>query len=181
MKKIHFVLAVMLLIVFSTPASAQIWPGAFSLSPFVGGFWFDSGEDLKHRPVLGLRLGYDFTENWGAEFLFDYVRTEYEARDLDTNVYNYRIEGLYHFMPESRLVPFLAAGLGGMSIDYVGDKDSRCRFVADYGAGVKYFITDWLALRGDVRHLLAFGSVHSNLEFTVGCTFYFGGTQLVER
>ena len=177
MKKIHFVLAVMLLIVFSTPAIAQIRPGAFSLSPFVGGFWFDGGEDLKQRPVYGLRLGQDFTKNWGAELLFDYVRTEYEARDLDTNVYNYRIEGLYHFMPESRLVPFLAAGLGGMSIDYIGDKRNQNRFVADYGAGVKYFITDWLALRGDVRHVLAFGSVHSNLEYTVGLTFYFGGAK----
>jgi len=46
---------------------------------------------------------------------------------------------------------------------------------------VKYFIRDWLALRGDVRHVLAFGSVHSNLEYTVGVTFYFGGTRPWER
>ena len=180
MKKIHFLLAIMLLIAFSTPAMAQIQPGAFSLSPFVGGFWFDGGEDLEHRPVYGLRLGADLTKNWGAELLFDYVWTKYEPKDSNTNVYNYRIEGLYHFMPESRLVPFVAAGLGGMSIDYSGNKGNENRFVADYGAGVKYFIRDWLALRGDVRHVLAFGSVHSNLEYTLALTFYFGGAKPVE-
>jgi OOP family OmpA-OmpF porin len=118
MKKIHFVLAFLLLIAFCTPASAQIRPGAYSLSPFLGGFLFDGNENLKHKPVYGLRGGYDFTKNWGAELVLDYVRTKYQPTDSDTNVYNYRIEGLYHFMPESKLVPFLAAGIGGMRINY---------------------------------------------------------------
>jgi OOP family OmpA-OmpF porin len=177
MKKIHFVLAIMMLIAFNTPALAQIRPGAYSLSPFVGGFWFEGNQDLENKPVYGLRLGQDFTKNWGAEMVFDYVSTKYKAQDLNTNVYNYRLEGLYHFMPESKLVPFLAAGLGGMSINYIGGKDNQTRFVADYGAGLKYFVTDWLALRGDVRHVLAFGSVYNNLEYTVGLTFYFGGAK----
>jgi len=179
MKKIHFVLAVMLLIAFSTPALAQIRPGAFSLSPFVGGFWFEGNQNLEHRPVYGLRLGMDFTKNWGAELVLDYVSTNYNEKnkDINTNVYNYRLEGLYHFMPNSKLVPFLAVGVGGMSIDYRGDKDNSNRFVADYGAGLKYFVTDWLALRGDVRHVLAFGSTYNNLEYTIGVTFYFGGAK----
>jgi len=176
-RKIHFVLAAMLLIALSTPAIAQIRSGAFSLSPFVGGFWFEGGEDLEHKPVYGLRLGQDFTKNWGAELVFDYVSTQYKPTNLNTNVYNYRIEGLYHFMPESKLVPFLAAGLGGMSINYIGDKDNQTRFVADFGVGVKYFLNDWLALRGDVRDVLAFGSVYNNLEYTVGLMFYFGGAK----
>jgi len=47
MKKIHFVLAVMVLIAFSTPALAQIRPGALSLSPFVGGYLFEGNQDLN--------------------------------------------------------------------------------------------------------------------------------------
>ena len=168
MKKIHFFLAVMLLIVLSTPALGQIRPGAFSLSPFLGGFLFDGYENLKHRPVYGLRLGYDFTKNWGAEAAFDYVPTKYTKTDTSTNVYNYRLEGLYHFMPDSKLVPFLAAGIGGMSFDYNDNTSNKTRFTNNYGGGLKYFVTDWLALRGDVRHVLAFGSIHSNLEYGVG-------------
>jgi OOP family OmpA-OmpF porin len=175
MRKIHFVLAALLLVSLSTPALAQIRPGAFSVSPFVGGFLFDGGEYLDHRPVYGLRLGYDFTKNWGAEAVLDYVNTNYTPTNSSTNVYNYRLEGLYYFMPESKLVPFLAAGVGGMSIDYHDSTASKTRAVVDYGAGLKYFLFDWLALRGDVRHVLSFGSIHSNLEYTIGVTFYFGG------
>ena len=51
MKKIHFVLAFLMLIVLSTSALAQIQPGAYSLSPFVGGFWFEGNQDLKNKPV----------------------------------------------------------------------------------------------------------------------------------
>ena len=177
MKKIHFVLAVMLLIALSTPALAQIQPGAYSLSPFVGGFWFEGNQDLKPMPVYGLRLGKDFTKNWGAELVFDYVNTKYRSTDSRTNVYNYRIEALYHFMPDSKLVPFLAAGVGGMSIDSKGDEADKTRFTPAYGAGLKYFITDWLALRADVRHVLGLGSVYNNLEYGLGLTFYFGGAK----
>ena len=177
MKKIHFVLAVMFLIALSTPALAQIQPGAYSLSPFVGGFWFEGNQDLKPMPVYGLRLGKDFTKNWGAELVFDYVNTKYRSSYSRTNVYNYRIEALYHFMPDSKLVPFLAAGVGGMSIDSKGDEADKTRFTPAYGAGLKYFITDWLALRADVRHVLGLGSVYNNLEYGLGLTFYFGGAK----
>jgi hypothetical protein len=37
------------------------------------------------------------------------------------------------------------------------------------------FLTDWLALRADVRHVLGIWSVYNNLESTLGLTFYFGG------
>jgi len=176
-RKIHFVLAVMLLIALSTPALAEIRPGAYSISPFVGGFWFEGNQDLKHRPVYGLRLGYDFTKNWGTEAVFDYVDTKYNTTDTSTNVYNYRLEGLYHFMPDSKLVPFLAAGVGGMTINYRDETANKTRATFSSGAGLKYFLTDRLALRADVRHVLAFGSVYNNLEYALGLTFYFGGSK----
>ena len=97
MRNFRFVFAIMLVIALSAPALAEIRPGVFSVSPFVGGFWFEGNQDLKHRPVYGLRLGYDFTKNWGAEAVFDYIDTKYKT--TDTNIYNYRVEGLYHFMP----------------------------------------------------------------------------------
>ena len=176
-RKIHFVLAAMLLIALSTPALAEIQPGAFSVSPFVGGFLFEGNQELEHRPVYGLRLGYDFTKNWGTEAVFDYVDTKYKKTDTITNVYNYRFEGLYHFMPDSKLVPFLAAGVGGMTINYLDETANKTLPTFGYGAGLKYFLTDGLALRADVRHVLAFGSVYNNLEYTLGLTFYFGGSK----
>jgi OOP family OmpA-OmpF porin len=161
----------------SAPAQAQIKPGAFTLSPFVGGFWFEGNQDLKNKPVYGLRLGQEITKTWGAELVLDYVKTKYKPTDANTHVYNYRLEGLYHFMPESNLVPFVAAGIGGMTLDYRGGKSDRTRFTPAYGAGLKYFFNERIALRADVRHVLGLGSVYNNLEYTVGLTFYFGGAK----
>ncbi len=177
MKKTYFFLVIIMVIGLGTPARAQINPGAFTLSPFVGGFWFEGNQDLKNRPVYGLRAGYDFTKNWGAELVLDYVKTKYEPADSNAHVYNYRVEGLYHFMPESKWVPFLAVGVGGQSIDYRGGHSDRTRFTPVYGGGLKYFVTDWIALRGDVRHVLAMGSIYNDLEVTLGLTFYFGGAK----
>ncbi len=51
--------------------------GAYSLSPFVGGYTFDGAEKLETAPVVGLRLGYDLTKNFGLEGTFSYVPTSF--------------------------------------------------------------------------------------------------------
>ena len=173
-KRIQFIVFIVIMAI-ATSGYCQIQPGVFSVSPFVGGFWFEGNQDLDHSPVYGLRLGYDFTKNIGAEVVFDYVNADYTTADISTNVFNYRVEGLYNFMPDGKLVPFIAAGIGCMSIDYGDATKDKTRFTFDYGAGLKYFLTDWIALRADVRHILAFGNFNNNLEYTLGLTFYFGG------
>ncbi len=191
MKKITRVFIVVALLVFSTTAFAQIKPGAFNVGPLLGVATFEGNQDLKNPAlVLGLRGGYDFTKNWGVEATFNWVPTRYSfltfeprlKRDVEddvyTNVYNYRIEAIYNFdfTPAPRFVPFVAVGIGGQSIDYRGsDKQNMTRFAPDYGVGLKYFLTENLALRADVRHVLAIGSLYNDLEATVGMAFYFGG------
>jgi OmpA-OmpF porin, OOP family len=177
MKKLMQFTLIFFVILLASSTFGQIRPGAYSVSPFIGGYTFEGNMDLKTRPVYGLRAGYDFTKHWGAELLFDYVATNHVegAKEPSTNVYNYRIEGLYHFMPEKRLVPFISAGLGGQNIDYSSAAEGKTRFVADYGAGLKYFLTESIALRADVRHVLAFGSIYNNLEYALGLQFSFGG------
>ena len=179
-RKIHPVFIILLLITLSAPALAETKPGMYSISPFVGGYLFEGNQDLKHRPIYGVRGGYDFTEHWGAELLLGYGRTYYKPTDASTDVFHYRLEGLYHFLPTGKLNPFLAAGFGGMTIDSRDarvDKDYTA--TVGYGAGLKYSLTDQLAIRADVRHILAFGSTHHNLEYTLGLVFYFGGPKAV--
>lgn len=164
--------------IIGSSAYAGINTGTFSISPFLGGYTFDSEEDMKTRPVSGLRLGYDFTRHWGVEGVFEYLRTEYSRApviEANPDVYGYRLEGLYHFMPESRLVPHLAFGFGGRSADYKDLPLDRNNFDVDYGIGLKYFLYDNLAIRGDVRHIFLTNDSLNNLEYTVGISYYFGG------
>jgi len=81
-------------------------------------------------------------------------------------------------------VPFLAAGYGGRTADYEhGGTHTKGAF--NYGGGVKYFLTESLAIRGDVRHLIFKDDVNStisentlnNVEYNVGLSFIFGGAK----
>lgn len=155
---------------------AEIRPGAFTLSPFIGGYTFDGAQHIETAPVYGIRGGYDFTKNWGAEAVFDYAATDTTGSNGNNlNFYRYGADALYHFMPDQKLVPFIAAGFGGRTIDYsAAEISDRTHALFDYGAGLKYFITKNMALRGDIRHLIVFDNTQNNLEYGMGLTFLFG-------
>jgi OOP family OmpA-OmpF porin len=179
MKKLIPFMVIFIIVAFTSSSFGQIRPGAYSISPFVGTYAFEGNQNLENKPVYGVRVGYDFTKRLGAELLFDHVPTKYTGATtkINTDVFNYRLEGLYHFMPESKFVPFLSIGVGGQTINYESGVENKSRFVADYGYGLKYFVTDWFAFRLDIRHVLAFGSVYNNLECAVGMSFLFGGAK----
>ncbi|HEY6838657.1 MAG TPA: OmpA family protein, partial [Geobacteraceae bacterium] len=158
----------------ASPVLAEIKPETFSISPYIGGYTFDGVQHLETRPVYGVRAGYDFTKHFGAEAVFDYVFTTSTLADTDVSVYNYRLDALYHFFPEQRLVPYLAAGYGGITVDEPATATTRGAF--NYGGGLKFFLTEAMALRGDVRHFITSRdqTLH-NIEYTVGLSFLFGG------
>ncbi len=177
MRKLIPVVSLLIVVMFFTlPAHAEIKARTFSVTPYIGGYTFERNEDLSTRPVYGLRFGYDITKRWGIEGAFDYVRTDFSRNNVTSGVdaYGYRLEAVYNFLPDSKLVPFVAAGLGGRSTSYKDVPNDRNQFLGDYGAGVKYFLTQNLALRGDIRHLIGTNDTFHNLEYTIGLSYYFG-------
>jgi OmpA-OmpF porin, OOP family len=182
MKKTIQFIVIFLALTMASSGFCQIRPETYSITPFFGGYTFEGNQNLQSQFVYGLRGGYDFTKHFGAEVLLDHIGTTYAGSDSNTNtdVLNYRLEGLYYFIPENRIVPFISVGAGGQSMHYDVDTHNKTRFVADYGAGVKCFINDWIALRADVRHVIAFGSAYNNLEYTLGLSFMFGGEKTAQ-
>lgn len=185
MKEKLLLLALLVASLTATPVIAQVQGGAFTASLFEGGYTFDGNQHLKTNFASGARLGYNLNGNWGVEGQFTYVPlkpTLATVRDRG-DLYSLRGDLLYHFMPENRFVPFVVLG-GGVSkmtknIFSGGDEDGTF----DYGAGMKYFLNDRVALRGDVRHILSVhitksdaGNNWSNYEYTAGLAFQFGGT-----
>jgi len=163
------------------PASAEINGGEFSLSPFIGTYIYDSSQKLDPSIAFGLRLGYNLNRNWGIEGDFTYGRQR--DKGIYSSLVSLRGDILYHFFPQNKLVPFLAAGGGWMNSD-LGPLGGQYGTI-DAGGGLKYFLNDTLALRGDFRQILAIGSPlpnhHTeflqNTEVTVGFTIQFGGTK----
>jgi OOP family OmpA-OmpF porin len=168
----------------AVPAFAGVKAETFSVSPFIGGYTFDGMQHVETRPEYGIRGGYNFTDHFGVEAVLGFVATEFTKNggNGDVNLFNYRLDALYHFMPENRLVPYVAAGFGGLTANLPHQKD-RTRGAFNYGAGLKYFLTDSLALRGDVRNLVFNESIANenhklfNYEYNAGVDFVFGGAK----
>jgi len=170
MKKVIGSILTACLIASATVAFGAVKEGAFTVTPLVGGYVFDDDQNIDTSLVLGARAGYNLTKAIGIEALYDYVKQS----DVSMNRYGGQV--LYHFFPDNVLVPYLAAGYSG--VDFNGTANSQTRGTFDYGAGIKYFLTDDLAVRGDVRHLLYKydSNTFNNLEFTLGAYFQFGAT-----
>jgi outer membrane beta-barrel protein len=149
--------------------------GSFSVTPFAGGYFFEGNQNTKDSYTIGLRAGYNLTKNLGVEGFFSYVPTKFKDPDDKNEVYVSGIEGIYHFMPEGRFVPFVAIGVGAFHHSSDKTRFVPTNFAVDYGAGLKYFITDYIALRADVRHVIPFNDRYNDLLCTFGIEFDFGG------
>ena len=176
MKKKVCGLIVLLVMASSSSGMAEMKKGALSVTPSIGGYLFENKENLKNPLIYSLRFGSNITPNWGFEGSFYYGDSENEALSgkTDADLFGYGVEALYHFMPEGKLVPFLAAGVGGTTIHRTGI-GSDARAMVDYGAGLKYFVTEDIALRADVRHVIPLNHSNDNLLYTLGVNFFFGG------
>lgn len=178
MKKVFTLLGVVIGVFFLVSTGfAQIRAGSGTISPYIGGYTFEGNEDLKTRPAYGLRVGYNFTKHFGIEGYGQFVHTEFDLPGSpDMDVYSFGVEGLWHFMPDNRLVPFVALGLGDTHYDpdAAGASD-RDKFTLGYGPGLKFFLSDDWALRADVRHVMPFNDHHSNVLYTLGISYSFGG------
>ena len=168
--------SILLLLVTGT-AMAENKAKALTLSPMVGGYMFEGNQDLDDSLTYGLGLGYNLTKNWGMELMVNYIDAETdEGPAIDVDGYLSRLDGLYHFRPDSSLVPYLAAGMGVITLD-PSPGEGEDDFALNYGAGLKWFLSEAIALRGDVRHVFATEEPNSNLIYTAGLLFQIGGEE----
>lgn len=159
--------------------------GEVSISPMVGIYVFDNEQDIKKDAIGALGLGYNFTENWAGELMLNYGRFDHKYFDLNScRCEEERITGwvmhmdaLYNFQPDQTLVPYLAAGIGGVMLD--GDHLNDDYPIVNCGGGVKYFLAENVALRADARYLFDLEDSNNNAAFTVGLVFQFGGEDKV--
>ncbi len=170
--------ALLLTLIFAATCTAGEREGAFSVSPFGGGYTFDGTQHLKTAPVYGLRLGYDLTDTWGEEWVASFLSTRGTHDRRSVNALAYRLDILYNFMPKGPLVPYLALGGGGITAGHGSGFNaggSNTSATMNAGGGLKYFVTDSIAMRADARQLAIFDHrVVFNWEYTGGLTFLFG-------
>lgn len=183
MKKLSGFVVVLALLMVAGMAHAGERAGAFSISPYVGGFVYDDDQQPElrtNRVATGFRLGYDFTDHFGTELVGTFVRPEIRRTDRDFNDWIGHLDFLYNFAPRQVIDPYLVVGGGVQSLQYpkgVGvNEHTDGIFTA--GAGLKFFVTEDVAVRIDGRHIFDFPenreTIH-NWEYSAGVTFVFGG------
>jgi OOP family OmpA-OmpF porin len=166
------------LVLSTTAAFGANKEGVFSVSPVAGGYLYENDQSKDIAPLLGARVGYNFTKAIGIEGVYNYVfDTKAVNNGPDFSSQRYGGQLLYHFFPDSLFVPYIAAGYSGIEFKGTGIPNTKTHGAFDYGVGAKYFVTDDIALRGDVRHVLydLDPGFHNNVEFTLGVYFPFGG------
>jgi OOP family OmpA-OmpF porin len=171
------VLVLFCVMVCSGNALAGSKAGGMTITPSVGGYAFDSKKGLQNDGrFYNLGLGYNFTDHISGEAIFGLVKTKTDCNCQDIDAYLPRIEALYHFFPDKMFVPYLAVGGGYL---FYNDDEFKKKIdnspILDYGLGVKVFLTDNLALRGDARHFYDTKNSVSDFGVTVGVTYQFGG------
>jgi len=118
-KTICSIISMMFLLIMSNVVSAQVRPSTFSVTPYIGGYSFDKDQNLGDPRVYGISLGYNFTKYFGVEASGEYIapdfyggRYRYDLPVSDsrsTDVGNYRLDGIFNLIPDSRLTPFVFA------------------------------------------------------------------------
>ncbi|KPK01339.1 MAG: hypothetical protein AMK71_05950 [Nitrospira bacterium SG8_35_4] len=164
-----------MLFVISNGAYGQAEKGLLSINPHIGGYIFDNDQDIKSDPVYGIDIGYNITDHLGVEGSVDFIETETEGSptDIPARASIYRVGGLYHFPLEEGVVPYIAVGTGLINLNIDRDDDGN-DFLVNYGAGLKFLVTDRLGMRADLRHIIALDDTDNNVMYTVGLTYLFG-------
>lgn len=163
-------------------ANAENKYHVFTVSPFVGGRFVEGNQPIDGSFNAGIAVGYNFSEVWSAEGVIAYSPSEQSGRDA--HLLDAHLDVLYHFRPFGRLVPYLAAGAGALFVKTEG-RDADDDLQINFGGGVKYFITENIALRGDVRPTLDLNvgdskhipSTYWNLVCSAGVVFQLGTPQ----
>ena len=168
------------------PARAEIKAGSVELSPFLGYSFFQDRQNLDNGPILGGRIGYNFTGHFGVEASGQYVRSEVDNRSTpftregqftspidDVDIATYHLDLVYHFRPEAKLNPFVTAGYG--AAHYSPKINNKNMSIVDVGIGAKYWVAENVALRADVRDNITTDEKIHNVETTLGLVFRFGG------
>ncbi|WP_299594027.1 outer membrane beta-barrel protein [uncultured Microbulbifer sp.] len=174
----------LLLLSAETLADAE---GTLTLYLNGGQYWFDE-ERLSGSPYIGYELedsagggigfGYNVTDRWAIEGVYDYFSVNLKNSSEDVDVQNYHLDLLYQFAGRFcynyTWQPYLVIGAGELRVDeesYVyPDSWHQRQTMVNFGAGIKYELAPRWQVRGDVRGFQGIeeGGLDSFLSIAIG-------------
>lgn len=156
----------------------------YDITPMVGGVMPEGNLGLEDHLFYGLRVGKNIGDYFfnKVELGFDYSPSvKYEGSKEKADIYRPTFN-LLKEIPMSKYFTFY--GLAGFGIEHLHKSNAvnKTRPYINYGAGLKYFLSDALSLRAEVRHGIKLNNENEathhyaqhNLFYSLGLTYAFG-------
>ncbi|ARU49602.1 OmpA family protein [Sulfurospirillum diekertiae] len=172
MKKTLFSLAALASLAFAAPTAYN-----YEVTPTIGGVLPEGNLDLKSQLTYGLRFGINLDNTIINQVELGYDRSDnvdYKAGRTDSTDFNRYYANLvkeYKITPEAALYALVGLGYEDVTNAQLENRDSM---FAQYGGGVKYWVTDNFALKAEVRHAIKFQGGDNNMFYSLGFTIPFG-------
>ncbi|MDR1976079.1 MAG: outer membrane beta-barrel protein, partial [Campylobacteraceae bacterium] len=132
------------------------------------------GAGIKNAIIDQLEIGYDYSDNVKyTSIIYPPTKNKSSVHRFYFNaIKEFDISGAIKSAKPTKLYGLAGIGYQRFSKDVPTEKNGA---FGQYGAGLKYYFTDNVALRGEVRHGIKFNSPHrSNLFYSLGITYAFG-------
>lgn len=148
---------------------------SYEITPFTSGILTDSkaGLDNDNYYNLGISIAKNFDELFIDQIEFTYLRSEnigYENSNINgnTNINRAFLNAVKKFELTDRLAAYGLAGIGYQDVtqELNEHQDSP---LFNYGIGLRYDIPYYgIAIKGDVRHLIATKETQNDVMYTLG-------------
>lgn len=153
----------------------------YEITPTIGGVMPEGNSDIQDSLYYGLKFGINLQDAWidQVELGFEYspsVDIDYTG-GKDTDFYRGSVN-LVKELPMTKYFSFY--GLAGVGFEALDDnwRANNDRMFVDYGAGLKYRLTEQLALKAEVRHEFKINNEHHEptnyLLYSLGLSYAFG-------
>jgi len=164
----HALAAVVIMAMTSSTGFAMEARNSYSIGGDAGLFVPGGNENLDAGPLVDLRIGKPLTEAITSELCASFVPTKASTGE-NSQLYQFQLELLYESWKKGPWRFFEAVGVGGSQ----GSGGVKSGVLVDFGIGLKYFLTDNVALRTDLRDVIGIASIGNNIQLTAGVSYLF--------
>jgi OOP family OmpA-OmpF porin len=173
MRALRYLLAVAAIAVAPTGFASDEASG-ITISPGIGMSIFDGGRRIDDAKNASLGLGYRFDSPWAVELKYTNGNAETSGANLDVDISQWHLDGLYHMESPWAVKSFLSFGLGQseQKIANLTNKDDQMNI----GMGFKYLFSPKSALRADMKIYRSFDNKELDSSYTLSYQYTFGET-----
>jgi len=147
----------------------------YEISPMAG-YALPNAQDLKNHAVYGAEFQYNGVDSlFKPELSVLYSNADYEQSAGSTNIFRTALNGVYNLNNINGITPFVKAGLGYETMSNHQFDNHNSAF-ADAGAGIKFPVTEQIALKLEAIEMAKFNNFNwdNNLLLMAGLNFAFG-------